>query len=161
MCLQPRKHTVLPCHLCLLLPSPVLNSPVPYFLPPAVWKTEEADVPVLVHSLFAAHTWLPGYSNLVFLPSPLIACRDLSWHMGLLRRLMFHSVYKHGLSVCSVAFARCWMSIQIMNTRVTDCWDWYCLLNQSQFPGFSKTGWIISLKASPAFCKWWGNLVSL
>lgn len=106
MCLQPRNHIVLPCHLCLLLPSPIPNFPVPYSLSPAVWKTEEADVHVLVHSLLAAHTCLAGYPNLVFLLSLLIAPRALSWHTGthwLLGMLMFHDVYKHGLSVCSVA----------------------------------------------------------
>lgn len=97
MCLQLRKHTVLPCHLCLLLHSPVLNFPVPYFLSPAVWQTEEVDVHVLVHSVLAAHTCLAGYPHLLFLLSLLIAPRALSWHMGLLGRLMFHGVYKHGL----------------------------------------------------------------
>lgn len=122
MCLQLRKHTVLPCHLCLLLHSPVLNFPVPYFLSPAVWQTEEADVHVLVHSLLAAHTCLAGYPHLLFLLSLLIAPRALSGHSGLLGRLMFHGVYKHGLSECSVAaLPGAEFSVQNMDTGVTDC----------------------------------------
>lgn len=80
MCLQLRKHTVLPCHLCLLLHSPVWisQSHISFHL---LWKTEEADVHVLVHSLLAAHTCLAGHPHLVFLLSLLIAPRALSWHM--------------------------------------------------------------------------------
>lgn len=66
---------------------------------------------ILVHSLLAAHTWLAGYPNLLFLLSLLIASKHpFLAHMGFLGRMMFHDVYKHGLSVCSVAsfaFARC------------------------------------------------------
>lgn len=167
MCLQPSKHTVLPCHLCLLLPCPVQNFPVPYLLSPAVCKTEEADLHILVHSLLAAHTWLAGYPSLVFLPSLFIAPRALSWLTG--TALV---VGKADVSWCLQNMCcQCvqwlplpllnWMSVQNMNWRVTDCWHRYWILNQSQIPCFSKSGWITLLHVSPALHKWWGNLISL
>lgn len=124
-------------------------------------ETEEADVHVLVHSLLAAHTWqgclIWFFSWVSSLPAP----RALSWHLGLLGMLMFRGVYKHGLALCSVAaFARCCaFNVQNVNTRVTDCQHRYWILNQEQFPSFSKTGWITLLNISPALCKWWGNLI--
>lgn len=77
-----------------------------------------------------------------------------------LGRLMFPDVYKHGLSVCSVAsLARCW--IQCTEHGYEGHWLLTQMLNQSQFPNFSKTGWRTSLNISPEYCKWWGNLISV
>lgn len=110
-------------------------------------------------SFSACCSHLPGrVPSSAFPPESPHCPRALSWHTGLLGRLMFYGVYKHGLSECSVAaLARCW--IQCTEHGYRGHWLLTQILNQSQFPSFSKTGWITSLNVSPAFCKWWGNLI--
>lgn len=147
MCLQPSKHTVLPCHLCLLLPSPVQNFPVPYLLSPAVCKQKrQICTSLFIHCLLLTPGWqgtLVWFSSWVSSLPPELSpgSQEQHWLLG----MMFHSVWcfmlftKHVLSMCWVAaFATAeWVSrtliqgsllTQIWNIKsVTDSlflWDW-------------------------------------
>lgn len=158
MCLQPRKHTVLPCHLCLLSPSPVLNFPVPYFLSSAVWKQKrQMCTYFLIHCLLFTPGWQGTLIWFSSWASSLSAPRALSWLRVLGNADVSWCLQTWGCqSVQWLPLPGAEFSVQNMDTRVTDCRHW--MLNQSQFPSFSKTGWITLLNVSPALCKW-GNLI--